>query len=55
VYAAANCENAGSNRILQKIGLNLVETFYYEDFKCNWYKLDKNDFYKNKDLSAKSS
>jgi RimJ/RimL family protein N-acetyltransferase len=48
VYAAASCENVGSNKILQKIGLNLIETFYYEDIKCNWYKIDKNDYEKNK-------
>ena len=40
VFAAASCENIGSNRILQKIGLNIIETFYYEDIKCNWYKID---------------
>ncbi|GAB5465248.1 MAG: GNAT family N-acetyltransferase [Candidatus Kapaibacteriales bacterium] len=44
VYAAASIENVGSNKILQKIGLNFIETFYYEDIKCNWYKLDKNEY-----------
>ncbi|MDT8413838.1 MAG: GNAT family N-acetyltransferase [Flavobacteriaceae bacterium] len=44
VYAAANCENIGSNKILQKVGLNFIETFYYEDLKCNWYSMDKNDY-----------
>jgi [ribosomal protein S5]-alanine N-acetyltransferase len=44
VYAAASCENVGSNKILQKIGLNLIETFYYDDIKCNWYKIDKDGF-----------
>lgn len=48
VYAAASCENIGSNKILQKIGLNLIETFYYEDIKCNWYKIDKNDYEKTR-------
>lgn len=47
VYAAASCENVGSNKILQKIGLNLIETFFYEDIECNWYKIDKSD-YENK-------
>jgi RimJ/RimL family protein N-acetyltransferase len=47
VYAAASCENIASNKILQKVGLSLIETFYYEDIKCNWYKIDKNN-YKNK-------
>src|SRR5690554_2022878 len=48
VNAAANCENVGSNKILQKIGMNLIETFYYEDIKCNWYKIDKNDYEKTR-------
>lgn len=48
VYAAASCENVGSNKILQKVGLNLVETFFYEDIECNWYKIDKNDYKKKK-------
>ena len=44
VYAAASCENIGSNKILHKIGMNLVETFYYEDIKCNWFKIDRNGY-----------
>lgn len=48
VYAAANCENIGSNKILQKIGLNLIETFYYEDIQCNWYRLDKLEYERNR-------
>ena len=48
VYAAASCQNIGSNKILQKVGLSLIETFYYEDIECNWYKIDKNDYEKNK-------
>jgi RimJ/RimL family protein N-acetyltransferase len=44
VYAAASCDNLASNKILQKIGMRFVETFYYEDIKCNWYKIDKMDY-----------
>ncbi len=47
VFAAANCENRASNKILKKLGLNFIETFYYEDIKCNWYKIDKQG-YENK-------
>ncbi len=47
VYAAASCDNEGSNHILKKVGLKFKETFYYEDIKCNWYELDKKD-YENK-------
>ncbi len=46
VYAAASCENLASNKILQNIGMSFIETFYYEDIKCNWYKIDK-DYYEN--------
>jgi RimJ/RimL family protein N-acetyltransferase len=47
LYAAASCENIVSNKILQKVGLKFIETFYYEDIKCNWYRIDKNDYEKN--------
>lgn len=47
VYASANCENEGSNKILKKVGLNFIETFYYDDIKCNWYKIDRHE-YENK-------
>ena len=48
LYAAAACENAESNHILKKIGMKFVETFYYEDIPCNWYKMDRVDFEKNR-------
>ena len=48
VYAAASCENLGSNKILRNIGMNLIETFFYDDIKCNWYKMNSNDYDKNK-------
>lgn len=48
VYAAASCENVGSNNILRKIGMNLIETFFYENIKCNWYIMDCNDYNKIK-------
>ena len=40
VYAAADCENIGSNNILKKVGLNFVETFDHDGIKHNWYKMD---------------
>jgi RimJ/RimL family protein N-acetyltransferase len=43
VFASASCENVGSNKILRNIGLKFIETYYYEDIKCNWYRIDKND------------
>lgn len=47
IYASASCKNEGSNKILKKIGLNFIETFYCDDIKCNWYKVDKHE-YENK-------
>ncbi len=44
VYAAAHCENGASNKILQKIGMNFIETFSYQNFMCNWYKIDKSNY-----------
>lgn len=44
IYAAASCDNIASNKILQKTGLQLIERFYYEDIKCNWYGIKKEEF-----------
>ena len=41
VYAIADCENDGSNKILNKIGFNFIETFDLEGIKHNWYKIDR--------------
>ena len=46
VYAASSIENIGSNKILQRIGLNFIETFFYKDIECNWYKLNKQEYEK---------
>ena len=43
---AAEVKNIGSNKILQKIGLNFIEEFIYKDEKINWYELNKEDYEK---------
>lgn len=48
VYAIADCENAGSNKILKKIGLQFIETFDLDGVKHNWYKIEKAAFEKQK-------
>lgn len=48
LYAAASCENVASNKVLHRIGMKCVETFYYEEIKCNWYRIDKTDFSSNR-------
>ncbi len=37
----AEIENLASNRILQKIGLNYIEDFLFEDVMVSWYELSK--------------
>lgn len=44
VYAMADCENIGSNKILKKVGLRYIETFDLDGIKHNWYKIDKTEF-----------
>lgn len=44
VYAVADCENKGSNRILSKIGLKFIETFDLDGVKHNWYKIDQKEY-----------
>ena len=44
IYGAADVENIGSNKVLQKIGLNFMNEFAFKNEKCNWYEL-KNSKY----------
>jgi len=44
VYAIADCENEGSNKILKKVGFDCIETFDFEGIKHNWFKIDKTKF-----------
>ncbi len=50
IYGAADVENIGSNKILQKIGLRFVNEFDYENVKVNWYELKKENYGKQKML-----
>lgn len=43
LFAAAHVDNEGSNYILKKIGFQWEKHFFYEDLKCNWYKMDRSD------------
>ena len=47
VYAMADCENDGSNKILKKVGLIFIEKFDLDGVEHNWYKIDKTE-YENK-------
>jgi ribosomal-protein-alanine N-acetyltransferase len=41
IYGAAEIENIGSNKILQKIGLQFVNEFKEGNKQVNWYELKK--------------
>ncbi len=47
IYAGAHVENIGSNKVLQKVGLQFIETFEYDSAPHNWYKITQNDWQKN--------
>lgn len=38
--AAAHSENAASNRILQKIGMQMTETYLEDGVSWNWYQME---------------
>ncbi|MCW3094364.1 MAG: acetyltransferase, ribosomal protein N-acetylase [Ferruginibacter sp.] len=44
VYAIAECENDGSNKVLKKIGLTLIEKFHLDGIEHNWYKIERKEF-----------
>lgn len=44
ICGAAEMDNIASNKVLQKIGLKFINEFTYEDVKCNWYELKKEDY-----------
>ncbi|WP_165731466.1 GNAT family N-acetyltransferase [Polaribacter sp. 20A6] len=44
IYGAAEIENIGSNKILQKIGLQFVNEFKEDNELVNWYELKKENY-----------
>ncbi|MGV3696911.1 GNAT family N-acetyltransferase [Flavobacterium sp.] len=42
LYATAHVDNAGSNRILQKLGMQKENEYVSQGCHCNWYKLTNN-------------
>ncbi len=41
IFAGAHIDNIASNRVLQKVGLQLVEQFVYDSSLHNWYAINK--------------
>jgi ribosomal-protein-alanine N-acetyltransferase len=46
VYATADVGNIGSNKILQKTGLSLLDTFEDEGSMLHWYRISRAEFEK---------
>lgn len=44
ICGAAEIDNMASNKVLQKIGLQFINVFPFEDVKANWYELKKEDY-----------
>ncbi|MGB1307939.1 MAG: GNAT family N-acetyltransferase [Oceanihabitans sp.] len=44
IYGAAETKNIASNKILQKIGLQFVEEFPFDNVFLNWYELKKENY-----------
>lgn len=41
IYGMADCDNAGSNKVLRKVGLSFINEFEYDGIKHNWYEITK--------------
>ncbi len=46
IFGAAEIDNIASNKVLQKIGLQFINEFRFEDGIANWYELKKEDYAK---------
>jgi ribosomal-protein-alanine N-acetyltransferase len=44
ICAAAHVDNIASNKVIENVGMQLIETFYVDDALHNWYTLSKNDW-----------
>jgi len=44
VFAMADILNVASNRVLQKVGLQLIESFPLEGVEHNWYRITRSAF-----------
>lgn len=44
VFAMADCDNIGSNKILEKVGLTRIETFPLDGIPHHWYHISKSAF-----------
>jgi len=47
ICAAADINNIGSNKILSRSGMKLIETFEFDGVKHNWYKAKRSEWIKS--------
>jgi len=43
IIALADCNNEGSNKVLKKIGMKLIDKFDYDGVEHNWYEINRNE------------
>ncbi len=48
VYADVESEHKASKSVLEKAGLNCIETFIDDGYKIDWYRITKDEWEKNK-------
>jgi ribosomal-protein-alanine N-acetyltransferase len=41
IYAGADCKNVASRRVLEKSGMQYIETFDYKGRATDWFKIEK--------------
>lgn len=44
IYACADADNIGSNRVLEKTGFTMQETFYHDAVLHNWFKISREEW-----------
>ncbi|HEY9259835.1 GNAT family N-acetyltransferase, partial [Chitinophaga sp.] len=44
IYACADVANIGSNRVLEKTGFTMQETFYHDEVLHNWFKISREEW-----------
>ena len=49
INATAQEANIASNKVIQKVGFQFIETFQFENITTNWYGLKKEDWVKTED------
>ncbi|WP_421948665.1 GNAT family N-acetyltransferase [Phaeodactylibacter xiamenensis] len=48
IFAGAHVDNIGSNKVLQKVGLRLIEVFEFDGDEHNWYGISKSEWLEKK-------